>query len=186
MLYFFQSFFRRLHQIDVTLSAQIALAANQRHLRSPQYWPALIGAHLGDSWLWAFLAIYMGAYAYIKRVADNGSDLRSVIVWFASIVAGTMITMVIKRWFKRTRPGTGILLYGRGVDGYSFPSGHAVRMGVIVAWSSTLWGNHAWLAWLLAVWVGWSRVRLGIHYVGDVLAGYGVGACLALLIKFLL
>ncbi|RMD59279.1 phosphatase PAP2 family protein, partial [Candidatus Parcubacteria bacterium] len=56
-----------------------------------------------------------------------------------------------------------------------FPSGHGARVGVNLVWLPHLVpGGRLW-APLLALWIGWSRVALGIHYVGDVVAGCLVG-----------
>jgi undecaprenyl-diphosphatase len=64
--------------------------------------------------------------------------------------------------------------------GYSFPSGHALT-------SAALYGFLAFLCWqarrrvwalLLAffgLWIGASRVYLGVHYPSDVLAASAVG-----------
>lgn len=67
--------------------------------------------------------------------------------------------------------------------GYSFPSGHAQV-------TATLWGLMAWqlakrwfwvLAVVLTVLVGFSRIYLGVHYLGDVLGGLAIGAVLVAL-----
>lgn len=81
----------------------------------------------------------------------------------------------LKWGVKRGRPGYvrsgGRYRYVVRVDRYSFPSGHASRsMGLGVALGGSPWG----LLWSLAV--GASRVAGGRHYVGDVVAGWGVGA----------
>ena len=56
-------------------------------------------------------------------------------------------------------------------DRFSFPSGHAcAAMSVAFAYGMSMPGLALPLT-LLAVIVGMSRVRLGVHFPGDVLAG---------------
>jgi undecaprenyl-diphosphatase len=98
-------------------------------------------------------------------------------------MAGLLSVLLLKHLFRRERPGTGHFLYGPGVDQHSFPSGHGSRAGVILVWSSLLLGRWRWLAPFLALWIGWSRVALAIHYLGDVLVGFGLGIALARWVK---
>jgi undecaprenyl-diphosphatase len=56
-------------------------------------------------------------------------------------------------------------------DEFSFPSGHAcAAMSVAVAYSIAF-PRAAWFSLGFAALVGLSRVRLGVHYPGDVIAG---------------
>ena len=61
----------------------------------------------------------------------------------------------------------------------SFPAGHAATAfagAVVLAWTARRWSA---LFVTLAVAVGFSRVYVGDHYVGDVLGGAFVGALVA-------
>lgn len=69
-------------------------------------------------------------------------------------------------------------------DPFSFPSGHAARANVVVAslWP-TLSGRLRIAATLLVVWVGLSRINLGVHFPADVVAGVVVGVVVPLLLR---
>lgn len=173
----------RLHHWDVALSYRIALKTDEPKARPGPYWLALFGAHLGDSWLWVLIAGFFFKNAYLRRREDEGRRSKQITTWIVSVISATIITLLIKRQVRRARPGSGTLLYGSGPDVHSFPSGHAVRLATIAMWRGVLLPGQGWLAWPLLLLVGWSRVALGIHYVGDVLAGVALGSVVGIFFR---
>lgn len=135
-------------------------------------WLIQLGAHLGDLWLWTAIS---GALFW--RVAS-----KCWWRWALSLGNSALATLLFKRLFRRTRPATLRWLYGKHGDEYSFPSGHAARWGTIVVW---MWDKPRYrpAALVAALWTGWSRVRLGIHTVGDVVAGFALGVVLTTLLR---
>lgn len=159
-----------LSSLDSSISQSIALDDSRRTWRDPLFWLANVGAHLGDSLLWALIT------GLLWRKAGNDPERRRLLSgWVAAFVGAIGVTLLIKRIFRRPRPGTGSLLYGPGPDQHSFPSGHGARVGVILVWAEALWPGAGRLAPLLGLWIAWARVAMGIHYVGDVLVGVALG-----------
>lgn len=66
---------------------------------------------------------------------------------------------------------------------YGFVSSHATNSAALVV-LARVGSLPRWVALLLFLWVfltGWSRVHLGVHFPGDVLGGWMVGALWAIL-----
>jgi undecaprenyl-diphosphatase len=102
---------------------------------------------------------------------------RGSILFFGTVIA-TILIRVLKLFFTRMRPPTSTI-----IDSYSFPSGHALS-------SIVFFGLAAWVLGLdfpsrrksiyamaaaLTLWVGLSRLFLGVHWPSDVLGGYLIG-----------
>lgn len=96
---------------------------------------------------------------------------------------------IIKNKVKRKRPFTKLEAINKIMpppDEFSFPSGHSGAAAVFFI--CTLHHMSLLLAMVVLVWmimVGISRVYNGVHYPGDVLAGYAMGATVAKAIIFL-
>jgi hypothetical protein len=69
---------------------------------------------------------------------------------------------------------------GAPVDSFGMPSGHA--QNAVVMWGVLAWSLGRRAAWavavLMALGIGWSRYALGVHSVGQILAGWGIGLIL--------
>ena len=88
--------------------------------------------------------------------------------------------MALKASIARARPTLEALVYAQG---WSFPSGHTmgstVSFGMLAYLALTRFRSHhnliISLAVLLILFVGASRLYLGVHYLSDVLAGFFAG-----------
>jgi undecaprenyl-diphosphatase len=162
---------------------------------SPRLWDARLHAFIGrlpttpaDRWLrrlstfanhgrlWLVIAAVLGLHkGPLRRGAIRG--LGSLL--FSSAV----VNVVLKRIFGRVRPDMENLQSGRRLrrepGSLSFPSGHSSSAAAFVtgvAMESPLAG--AALA-PVALGVGYSRVHVGVHYPGDVVAGLAMGTAVA-------
>ena len=84
-----------------------------------------------------------------------------------------LLVQVIKRNVVRTRPHLVVQTAAHvGIpDRFSFPSGHATAVMSVAFVHAATFHSLALPLLALAVLVGFSRVRLGVHYPGDVLVG---------------
>lgn len=133
---------------------------------------------LGSSTLVAALAI-VGSVGML--IAHRPRD--AVVLSAVSALAGASGTW-LKRVTRRARPETAT----SAMFGSSFPSSHTlmgtalwITVGAMIG-SATYGALHVWV-WIVTVsiviLIGLSRVFLHVHYLSDVVAGWAVGAALA-------
>ena len=111
-----------------------------------------------------------------------------------AVIGGVILSNVLKTGFSRPRPE--LVPHSVVVFTNSFPSGHAMMSAVVYLTLGNLLARTQKqfsikiflmaLAAFLTVLVGVSRVYLGVHWPSDVLAGWTLGACWALLCWFLM
>ncbi|SDB29605.1 undecaprenyl-diphosphatase [Pseudidiomarina indica] len=130
----------------------------------------------GDGYCYAIIALLVGLLQGVKSTPI-----------ITALVIGFMIEiplfMVLKRSLKRQRPyhkhpdfKAVILAH----DQFSFPSGHTTAAFLFAGIMSTFFPGWFWVLYGWAGAIGLSRVLLGVHYPGDVVAGallgYGISA----------
>jgi undecaprenyl-diphosphatase len=156
----------RILALDARLSARMRVAERPGLLRTI----AIILAHSGDSWFWwaglGLLWWFGNSFWRAWAVAGLGS-----------IILLAVVVLAIKFTIRRRRPeGEWGGLY-RKTDPHSFPSGHAARVVLLAILALGL--GPGWLALILCLWaplVALARVAMGVHYLSDILAGFGFGA----------
>ena len=141
--------------------------------------------------LWRFLTHIGGFWASVSAVFApmllSGGTPASQMIAFQAAVAlllSHLIVQLVKRRVIRERPCTQLTLDSLVVvpDKFSFPSGHSCAI-MSVAFVHAV--AYPWLAWplfLLSTMVGISRVRLGVHYPGDVVAGQAIAIATGVLV----
>jgi undecaprenyl-diphosphatase len=92
----------------------------------------------------------------------------------AALAISHLAVQVLKRKVQRTRPPRVPVI--PCPDRFSFPSGHATSSLSVALAIGLLAPPLAIPLAGLGVLVGWSRVVLGVHYPGDVLAGQAIAA----------
>lgn len=110
-------------------------------------------------------------------------ERRLALLWLVAGLSTFALQSGLKGVFARPRPELWPRLLSAPRDA-SFPSGHALAaatfyplMALLAARRRTSWGAPAWLAGAaLALFIGWGRLYLGVHWPSDVLAGWTLGA----------
>ncbi len=125
---------------------------------------------------WVFRAVVIGVAIWLWR---RGAT-RLAIWATVTLVIGGVLAVVLKLIVARARPALPNPV--AHASGYSFPSGHALNsflcVGILIlvflpvlrpAGKAVAYTVGAALVLL----TGYDRVALGVHYVSDVLAGWG-------------
>lgn len=104
-----------------------------------------------------------------------------------ALIVSHMLVQVGKRSCSRRRPylKEGLVhVVDRPLKDYSFPSGHSAA---VFAWCTAIAFAIPWLApflFTLAIFVGISRMYLGLHYPLDVLVGAVLGMSCSIAVHF--
>ena len=164
-------------------------------MSSPRLWDARLHGFISrlpqspaDRWLRRLSAfankgriwLVLGALLSLRK----GPTRRGAVRGLGSMaLSSALVNVVLKRLFGRVRPDLENLQSHRRLrrepGSLSFPSGHSSSAAAFVtglAMESPLAG--AALA-PVALGVGYSRVHVGVHYPGDVVAGLAVGGAVA-------
>lgn len=142
---------------------------------------------LGSNWILFFLVLVSVVYLFLVR------QRRLAVLLITSIVTGFVVAFSLKHGIDRPRPD--LVSHGTMVYTASFPSAHAMMstlvyftLAALLSQTQTRRSVKLLLyicAGFLALWVGSSRVYLGVHWPSDVVAGWCAGGFWALLFYYL-
>lgn len=161
----------------------LALDNQIRHLVNQHATPALTGAmRFASKW---GAPVRLGAVAAVAAVVFLFRRWpRGALLVTLTLLGASLLDTGLKLLFGRERPVPFFTDYP-APSSFSFPSGHALFATAFFGGLAVLlWPRvrRPWLRvtiWLIAiaciVWIGVSRVYLGVHYPSDVLGGFAAG-----------
>jgi len=121
-------------------------------------------------------------YFYVVLIAiwfwavDKREAMLAVFVLIVSVVSSYWLKIILRN----PRPPVTNWLSGVHAPNYSLPSAHAQNSMVMWGWmglKSRSWWMGALSTALIGL-IGLSRVYIGVHWLGDVVAGWAVGILL--------
>ena len=150
------------------------------------------------TWLPLYLVLIYAAY---KKHGLKGILWFLLGMGFVVLLADNIHRECFKEFFERLRPSRNPELSGLvhsvikpktgkpyiGGD-YGFVSGHAANFTGITTLAISFLGLKNFWRWALVFWAGlicYSRIYLGVHYLGDILGGITLGLTIGFLTSFL-
>lgn len=136
---------------------------------------------LSNKWLIRFAVVF-----FMFMFFSLGTPrLRWVIVLCGAALLTTDMTVVIlKEVFSRVRPCEsfeGAIVMAGCSDSYGFPSRHTADIFSMAVFLSAIYSSRSIWFMSIAVYLGFSRIYLGMHYPFDVMAGIFVGSVIGVL-----
>lgn len=186
------------------LDREVTLAINGFH---SEFWDSvmlLLSGKLTFIWLYALIAVYIFGRSQYRMAGvrlKNNITLSAIII-LSCLLVFTLTDLigheVIKPFFKRLRPGHDPIIgeLVRTPDGkggkYGFVSNHAANF-IGFATISALFIKRYWYTitiFFVALAVGYSRIYLARHFLGDIIGGivFGMlcGGIIYLLAKYII
>jgi undecaprenyl-diphosphatase len=130
-----------------------------------------------------FAVLLLAAYFDARHHDDMRAIASSVWAGAAALIA-VGLAQFIGRAVDRARPDdamTGIHVLVAKTTDFSFPSDHATAVGAVAAGLLLANRRLGIVAGVAALVMAFTRVYVGAHYPGDVVAGLALGAAVAVL-----
>jgi undecaprenyl-diphosphatase len=173
---------KRLRPLDA-LDAELFLAIN--HLPHTRFL---------NGFFYSLTLIYQAVTVWYAEmgieIMRNRNNARTIIREAVAplLITSTLVELIIKPYFKRRRPFITIIqaiVIGKKPGSWSFPSGHAAGAFAGAWLLNRISPQWSVIRYIVAGWVGFSRVYLGDHYPGDVASGTLAGLVFAMLFNWL-
>lgn len=147
-------------------------------------WLDPVMAGLSSKALWIPVYALLACWIW-RREGPRGLALALAAAAVLITLSDQAASGLLKPWaarYRPCRPEAGLPFEVHTVNGtcggaYGFASSHAANFFALAAWISGRIRVRALVlaAYAAALLVAWSRVYLGVHYPGDVMAGAAIG-----------
>lgn len=149
---------------------------------------------ISDRWVWVPFYIFL-AYLLFRRMSWKRAALCLVAIGLVIFATDQTCATLIRPEFERLRPAnldnplSSLVHVVNGYRGgrYGFPSCHAANTFALAVYMSLVFRNWrftvAMILW--ACIVSYSRMYLGVHYLGDIISGAIVGSLYACLFHYI-
>lgn len=152
---------------------QLLLALNRWGHQAPAFWSMLSVLGLGlSAWLLLFITL--------RPDRPHHARAQAALIWCLPI--GALLTHLPKQWLSWPRPAAvlpeQLQVIGQPLFQHAMPSGHALTaftVATLLSLSGVGSRQLRFCLWLVAAAVALSRVVVGAHWPGDVLAGAALG-----------
>ncbi len=183
---FFKEFILWLSDID----ARLLLIVNGAH--SP-FFDSVMWC-ISGRWIWVpFYAVL--AYLLFRRMSWKRASICLVTIGLIILAADQTCATLIRPEIGRLRPANlnnPLSSFVHVVNGYrggryGFPSCHAANTFALAVFMSLVI-RHKWFTVMMFSWafvVSYSRMYLGVHYIGDLFCGATIGSLFAVLFYYL-
>jgi len=131
---------------------------------------------LGDAIVYIVI-LAVGFWIYKKKEATIAMYI---------LLTSVFLNFFLKTLIQKPRPTNNIRIPD-DIEGYSTPSGHAQNSTAVYGWIM-LYFRKIWLyivTPILVLLICLSRIVLGVHYIGDVIIGFLVGAAILAALYFI-
>ena len=142
--------------------------------------------------MWLWIPLY-GVLLYML-IKSHGKRVWWILLAVAVVIlcSDQLSAHVCKPLFHRLRPCfnpelEGLVHLPKGLPGgrYGFVSSHAANTFAVASFLTAVLRKHyRWIGWMLYGWAflsSYSRIYVGVHYPGDIIAGAALGVLIGLI-----
>lgn len=152
------------------------------HSIADTVFPVITDLHRAGIWPLIVVAALLIFWIYKQRA----KAAKTIVLLVLSVALSDMLCYrVLKPHFNRSRPqasGVEARLLTEKHTGLSFPSNHAANNFAAANTLAYVMPSFAWLWFLIATLIAYSRVYVGVHFPLDVVAGASVGILVSMLV----
>ncbi len=171
-----------------TLDYRLASPMLSLGLGNKEFWNVV--TDIGDSKYMGLLlvATWLSALIYQKINPEKPfwpALRKKALLVFAAVVGTGVLVIILKTIVGRARPymgDIGFFPFTFGSDYASWPSGHTTSAFAFAVAAGMAFPILRWPLLVVAALTGFSRMVLGVHYLGDVVMGATIGTLGAVII----